>query len=580
MSRLLPSLRHATLMSLLALCVGGPSAAPAAPLPIAACNSASNAATHAWAPMRTASNSQLELVGSCPTSVPDPYSGMSSGLAVIDVINAADEAAPDGSYAEWRFVAPSGTAIVSASITRDIGNRDEWTPYGRIDGIDQPGESCMPGMGEAFCRIQGTRVFSALDARTIAYGVRCEVAPYCAHGATLRSVWALILGATVTLDDREAPVVSAVQPSGLADGQWKRGSGSVAFSASDNTGVRERRVVVDGVERAVMLAPGAAAGGCRDVGQGPAYSYPRPCADGRGVNGVIAMTASPCAWGDGPHLVRGGATDTGGLRSQSPSAVTVRVDCTAPDVRVGVEAVEAVEGFPIEPVVTGSDATSGLAQTVVQVSVDSGPWESYTGAIGAAAGRSYQFRARAFDVAGNASGWAYSGTVWGVAAEVPEGAPPDAPAVEDPAVEDPAVEDPALEDPAVEDPAVEDTAAEGPAGQNPAAEEAAMPRPPLERLAKLPPQTDEPGQPATFTITRVRIRRSGAVTVEGTAPSDRPLTVRLRTNTRAMKRRASPIEGRWRLSFPLKPRERVRSITADTARWRAGRAKPSSGLAA
>ncbi|HEV2815150.1 MAG TPA: hypothetical protein VGW10_17985, partial [Solirubrobacteraceae bacterium] len=273
--------------------------AGAGTFPVLACNDAVGSSTAAWVGLGTASAEQLEYVSQCPAGVPDPYSSLRDGIGVVDVVNAANEGVPDGSFAEWRFTSPPGTAIVAARVTRDIGNRDEWTPYGRIDGVDQAGESCMRGMNESFCRIQGTRVFSGLNATTIAYGVRCVVPPYCAHGATLRTVWVLVLGATVTLDDREAPVVSGLAPSGIADGRWWNRAGGVSFSASDNTGVRRRRVVVDGVTRAVFDAPGAAAGGCGDLGFGVAYSYSRPCADSRGLNGLRSLSVEPCRWGDG-----------------------------------------------------------------------------------------------------------------------------------------------------------------------------------------------------------------------------------------------------------------------------------------
>jgi len=67
----------------------------------------------------------------------------------------------------------------------------------------------------------------------------------------------------------------------------------------------------------------------------------------------------------------------------------------------------------LEPAVQASDSASGLASTVVEVSEDAGMWQRYDGALAVVDGRAYRFRARAADVAGNVSVWAYSPVVVG-----------------------------------------------------------------------------------------------------------------------------------------------------------------------
>ena len=289
---------------------------------------------------------------------------------------ACSDAAPDGVV---RGVAVSSRRPARrssrASITRDIGNRDEWTPYGRIDGADLAGETCIPGVGEAFCRITGTRTFSGLNATTVAYSFRCVVAPFCAHGATLRARvgsgsrgyghargsggwgWFLVL-------------TSGRGVGGPARGRW-------LISAGDNTGVRRRLVVVDGVSRVVVDAPGASAGGCGEPGRGVAYSFSRPCADSRGLNGLRSISIQPCSWGDGAHSVRGVAVDTGGLEASSPTAATVRVDCTPP-VCLGRRAGtgRGRGAAAMKQAVFSGDATSGVDRVNVGVSVAGGAWGS------------------------------------------------------------------------------------------------------------------------------------------------------------------------------------------------------------
>jgi hypothetical protein len=505
------------------------------------------------------------VCGGVPQRRPRPYGPLQNGIGVVDRVKVYG-AAPDGSYAEWRFAAPSGTAVVGASITRDIGNRDEWTPYGRIDGVDQAGESCLPGIGEAFCRIQGTRTFAGLNASTIAYGIRCVVAPYCAHGATLRTVWALVLSATVTLDDRQAPTVSAVDATGLADGQWWNRAGGVSFSGQDNTGIRRRAVVVGGVVRAVVEAPAAASGGCRDVGLGEAYSYVRPCADGRGLNGARTVSVDPCSWGDGVHSVRGRVTDTGGLEAVSSTAATVRVDCSAPDIAVGSAAPAVVEGEPVEPSVTASDSRSGLSRTEVEVRVDGGSWRAHDALLPAVAGRTYAFRARAVDVAGNWTAWRQTDVTWGVArpaqptTEIPR--PPVTPA--DPA----GVVEPSG---ALDAPLADDAA-------------------PVDRLAEHVPETLA-SAPARLRITRVRTSASRVIEIRGVA--DRALvatvTVTIRAGRRGHHRRAPVANGVWRARIRTAAKARVIDVRATTpatatyaagaARWRVPRTKAAAALA-
>jgi len=316
----------------------------------------------------------------------------------------------DGRYAEQRFTAAPGTHIIAAHLERDLGNRSSfWRNYGRIDGTDVPGEGCRRVSPEVFCRVSDPRDFVGLDATTIAYGVRCETAdPECYNGTSRHMVWALVLSATVTLDDLEPPAVATPTATGLADGAWHRGAGTITFSAGDNTGVRVRRLVEGSTVRATATAPGPADGGCGVLNAGDAYTYTRPCADGRGLDGVRAVAvADVCAWGDGEHALRAVAEDTGGAQTTSDGAVTVRVDCTPPSVSVGPSVVRDVPaGTLVGPVdLTASDARVAVASTEVQVQQGMGEWKPYAAPIAAVAGSSYRFRARATDAVGNVSGW-------------------------------------------------------------------------------------------------------------------------------------------------------------------------------
>jgi hypothetical protein len=393
-----------------------------------ACGASAGGVSRAWAAVRTASDSQLTTFTRCPGGTPNPYESLEAGIGVVDTREAASSP-PDDRYAEQRFAAPAGTHITGATVVRDIGNRDEyWEPYGRIDTLDQASETCRAQQGQAYCRLVGPRTFDALRASVIAYGLRCRTSwPRCINGWTLHEAWVLILSASVTLDDYEPPVVGT--PSGdLADGSWKRGPGVLSFSASDNTGVRVRRLVEGARVLTSRTAPGAPAG-CGDLNVGDAYTYVQPCAGARGLNGVQSVPVPDvCGWGDGEHVVRGSAVDTGGGSAVSTSSATVRVDCSVPVVSVAPATERRVAASAaVTPDVTTHDALSGVAATEVQVQAGLyGEWRALSEPVIAQAGAAYRFRARATDVAGNRSPWS-APSAWTVGEAVAGPSTPDLP---------------------------------------------------------------------------------------------------------------------------------------------------------
>lgn len=405
---------------------------------VSACDGMPEGANNAWTEAGAADAVQVSAHAICPAGVPDPYDVMSqrTGIGVFDNVGAPGDMPPDGTYLEWRLDAPAGTRIVRAVITRDIGNRDYWTPYGRVDGDDQTSETCQRAYGQAFCRITGTRDFNGLDATQIAYGVRCHYAPYCSNGGTLHDVWVLILSATVYLDDTEPPTVTNPAATGLADGEWHRAPGSITFDASDNTGIKSRRVVSGSTTVGQATAPGAAAGGCGGT-TGVAYSYTQPCAGSRGLNGTQSVTVDPCLLGTGTHALRVAATDTGAAETQSSGTVSVKADCTGPTASVDAGAAERLEGSLIEPTFAAADAHSGVASTERQFRIGAQAWQTYTSPITAAAGTTYRFRARATDVVGNVGVWTESSAVQG---KLGVGEPP--PPVAEPVVVIPTRDDP------------------------------------------------------------------------------------------------------------------------------------------
>jgi hypothetical protein len=525
---------------------------------VSACGAAG--ANHSWSGRRSAPNTHLTIAESCRSGKPDPYGSMEHGIGVLDVL--WGEAVPpggelrgtDGLAAEIRFDAPAGTRISRAVIAREVGHAyDAWTSYGRVDGVDQPSESCQPTIDEVICRRTGSIEFGVLDAGSMSYGVRCLTArPECRVGATLHHAWALVLEARVTLEDLEAPVVSGVEGVGLADGGWHRSGGSLFFSASDNTGVRERRVVEGSVVRGVAQAPSAAAGGCAGTG-GVAYTYTEPCAGTRGINGRQAVSiSSPCSWGDGQHTLRGAATDTGGGTSYT-APVVVRVDCSAPVVSVTAGSNgEALAGSELAPVVQAADAASGVSATTVEVEIDGATWQPYGGPTPVAEGRTYRFRARASDLAGNVGPWVYSTIVRGVTA------PPIDSGTAPPATDD-TPKPSALE---VQRPSAPRSGAEQPPAP-PTAGASEAPGPPapapVDQLARKP--RDAGLRVLSTKATRRSLRLSGTVTPAYTGV----VTVRLTAGGRSVTKRARVRRGRWAVTIERPARGRAHLSLATTA---------------
>jgi hypothetical protein len=242
----------------------------------------------------------------------------------------------------------------------------------------------------------------------------------------------------------------------------------------------------------------------------------------------------------------------------------MRVDCTPPAVSVDRAEAEVEAGQPVEPVVAAEDATSGLATVVTEVSVDGEPWVAATTPRTAEAGRSYVFRSRAVDVAGNWSGWVEAPAVVGVA-------PPEE-ELPVPVVVEPPVEVLAGGPvPAVEEPPIEP------------AEAAPEPEPePEAHRVQMAPAGEEPGLPADprLRITRVLARANGRVDIAGTAARGLAAnaTVRIRIGRRVLGRNAVVRGGRWGVRVRAKSGRRVTGITistpaaagftAGTARWR------------
>jgi len=129
--------------------------------------------------------------------------------------------------------------------------------------------------------------------------------------------------AEATVSDPTPPLVSVVANGPLAQSEWVRGSQSVGYEASDNTGIKEVRAYVGGTQR-------------ESASQICDYSQRVPCPD---PSGQIAIETTKLS--EGTQQLHLAAEDASGNIGESAS-VTVKIDNTAPAaVPIAVEGGEA-----------------------------------------------------------------------------------------------------------------------------------------------------------------------------------------------------------------------------------------------
>lgn len=204
-----------------------------------------------------------------------------SGLSVSGTAGPGRKTVKPEDGAAWTFRAPAGTTVRRVKVWRytaaatsvdDAGTPPVedgiWAVIARV-GTDAggatvlPGETCsgatpspMQGIycrtGEATFNPNAGVTYDNIGQPVVSWGIQCTQRPgvqtpsYCFTGDSTSSYAGLELrGADVTVEDLAAPDVSAT---GLGDG-WLQPGAARTLVASDVTGIRQVRVLVDGVER-------------------------------------------------------------------------------------------------------------------------------------------------------------------------------------------------------------------------------------------------------------------------------------------------------------------------------------------
>lgn len=324
---------HGSVWAVLALVVSliATAADPAsASYPVRTCRDAPGAVNRSWNPSLSPSG-YLEALNTCGAS------GAYDGLVIRDRLGGP----PDATNADsgwWTIAAPPGTSITSLEYSGLLEAYSDagWKPESRSrfeTGSQTVLKTCSFSGAEDRCGIGlagDGPILLPPGATSLSIGGRCvptATNTVCERGASIHSLRSVLYGATVHLADLQDPTIDGAATTSLTGGWRNAGSGTSTVDASDNTGIRYRRVYVDG--KLKQAEEPTVAGGCQDT-SGDAYTYPAPCAGERGLNGSRSTTlANLPAWGDGTHTIEVGVVDTDG-REVKTGPMTVRLDHNPP----------------------------------------------------------------------------------------------------------------------------------------------------------------------------------------------------------------------------------------------------------
>lgn len=268
---------------------------------VRACDAAAGV-NHSWT---TAVNeSHLAAYTACPSG-----GNPAGGLVARTAVAARGTAVGQASSATVAFAAPAGTRITAlrASYRFYRGNYSNWEA-GLSNGT-QFLAGC-PGFG-APCTVTGNEQTIGIPGSELVYiGVYCTVGPCpvdSSGNATggYEQASAHLYSATVTLQDDSPPTIQGLAGD-LLSGGWKRAGQPLTLGASDNSGISQTRVLIDG--RAVLSAGKA----CDDT-------YAIPCPQGGGAFTIDTTAAQQ----DGAHAITAQAIDAAGNVAQETRQVLI-----------------------------------------------------------------------------------------------------------------------------------------------------------------------------------------------------------------------------------------------------------------
>ena len=335
-----------------------PAASQAGTYDVVACAAAPGGANHSWS---------AYVPG--PRMHAQPNCSGGAGLVVSNRPGAGVPA--PGEQAWLSFWAPPGANVVSATFTGGY-----WRPGGSEPGAEDYSAQLVDadrgshidgcsGYSTAHCASWSAapRTVSFTPTRGIAlvascWGGRCRdglTAPSPEFGAASAAVRMTAL--SVRVSDTSLPTVISAVPGG-----WLRGTRTIAYSASDNVGIRTMRLQVGGADRASETLT------CD-------YTRSEPCPPDVDRAYELDTTSLP----DGPHAVRAEAVDAAANAGASPAA-TVRVDNTPPSVSLsGAGSSSSPHPGPVTVALDARDAASGMGGGEIVWKLDDSGWQYSAG---------------------------------------------------------------------------------------------------------------------------------------------------------------------------------------------------------
>lgn len=310
-----------------------PAVAHAGTYEVVSCGAAGGV-NRAWTPF-IGDAASLRTEDSCASV----FGGPEDGLLAVDRIPGPPNTLA-GREAGWRVAAPNGTRITRLTAHYYLGQTSagEWLPFIRTaEGAVL--QSCVPTGGQTTCE-RGSSPYSPIgpadtftvDTAGIDVGVRCAIPNgQCGTGASLHHVWAALYGARVQVSDQAVPSAPTASGTLWRDG-YHRGIENVAITATDNTGIRATRLLVDDQVR---------------VSESRACDYTLliPCGNGSGG----ALTLDTRSLADGVHKLDAVAEDPAGNTTTITRSITV--DNEAPAAPVGLvldgQPRRSVNGFTV-----------------------------------------------------------------------------------------------------------------------------------------------------------------------------------------------------------------------------------------
>ena len=320
---------------------------------VLACDAAGGA-NNSW--IATVTSPLVAAYPACPSSGLD-----GNGLVARNVIDTSGGIVDQGATAQYAFWAPPGTAIVGLFAAYRFYHAWPTWEAALSDGHTVI-RGCAAGAGACDVRSNGEWIPLAGQG-VIYFDVFCAY-DWCPVGSTgdaahhYEYAIANLYSATVRLEDNSPP--SLESPSGgLWGSGWLSGNQDFAFYSSDNAGVRETRVLIDGTVVARSTK------GCD-------FSLTIPCPSGNTSGAVDTRTVRP----DGVHSVVIQSEDPAGNVSQIAHQVSIDNAPPGPPLQLQVDGGDAwrnSNAFTVRWQNPSQSGTAPIAGAVYQFCPSSGP---------------------------------------------------------------------------------------------------------------------------------------------------------------------------------------------------------------